>query len=95
MINELLISFQCRPETNGHKGNSAFYLSPMKTWTGIIWFSCIPYGLHSIEKTVSRMMSGGGYDGFFTNTSLRRTARTRLLESGVPDKVSRQIIGKQ
>ena len=84
----------CRPEANGSKGNTAFYLTPLKEANGNIWFKAVPYGVHSIQKTVSRLMANAGFDGNFSNTSLRRTARTRLLEFGIPDKIARQVTGR-
>lgn len=82
-----------RPETNGESGDSAFYLTPLVCPKGNIWFKRVPYGVHSIERTVKRLMESAGIEGYFTNTSLRRTARTRLIDGGIPDKVARKVTG--
>jgi hypothetical protein len=38
-------------------------------------------------------MSSAGIEGHFTNTSLRRTACTRMMESNIPDKIARKVSG--
>ncbi len=84
----------CRPDTGGDVGEKAFYLTPLAAPKGNVWYKRVPYGVHSIEKAVNKLTNEAGIEGFFTNTSLRRTARTRMMESGIPDKVARRISGK-
>jgi hypothetical protein len=73
----------------------AFYLTPLPAPKGDIWYKQAPFGVHSIEKVVKRLIEQLGVDGFFTNTSLRRTATTRLvMDSGIPNKVAKKVTGK-
>lgn len=88
MLNLLLISRPFLIE--------AFYLTPLPAPKGEIWYKQAPFGIHSIEKVVKRVMEELGVDGYYTNTSLRRTATTRLvMDSGIPNKVAKKVTGKR
>ena len=82
-----------RPETHGSKGHSSFYLSPILNPTGDIWYKCCPLGIHQIEKVTKKLMLSIGITGNFTNTSLRRTAKTRMIAAGIPNEVTKRRIG--
>lgn len=82
-----------RPESNGRKGCLAFYLTPLQTPIGNCWYKCVPMGVHSIEKVTKSIMQTAGYDGFYTNTSLRRSAKTRLVKCETPKELARKITG--
>lgn len=76
-------------------GNSAFYLTPIQKPKSNVWFKCLPMGVNSIGKCLKRLtMSVNTDDENFTNSSLRRTAKTRLCESGIPREVSNKKTGK-
>ena len=88
-----------RPEQFGKKGCSAFYLSPMPP-TQIKsdnqqWYKSVPLGIHSIESTTKNAMKNlSDEEGFFTNTSLRRTAKNRLIQNGIPPEVAAKKTGR-
>lgn len=79
---------------NGKNGITAFYLTALNAPVGNIWYKNQPMGIHTIEKAVKRIMGHANVDGHFTNTSLRRTARTRMMEAGIPNKIAKKMIGK-
>lgn len=79
-----------RPNTS--KVNSLF-LSPIDCPKSDIWYKQTPLGIHQIEKVTSNLMKSVGKSENFTNTSLRRTGKTRMLSSGIPNEVTKQRIG--
>jgi hypothetical protein len=83
-----------RPETNGMKGNPSFYLAIIDNPKSNVWYKSSPLGVHSIESVVKKVMEKCGKKGFFSNTSLRRTAMTRLISGDIPDKVIQKKTGR-
>lgn len=83
-----------RPETNNLKGNTAFYLAIIDNPKSNVWYKSSPLGVHSIETVVKKLMEKSGKKGFYTNTSLRRTAMTRLISGNIPDKVIQKKTGR-
>lgn len=55
------------------------------------WYKDVPLGKNSLGNVVKVLMAG--YDGRYTNHSLRRTAATRLFQSGVEDDLIRRHTG--
>lgn len=51
-------------------------------------------GIHAIEKTTKLLMKNVGANEFYSNTSLRRTCMTRLVEAGVPALVIQKKTGR-
>lgn len=82
-----------RPESHGLPGNDAFYLTPIPNPKSNVWFKPIPMGINTLAQTTSRIMSSFGDGKFYTNTSLRRTAKTRLVEAGIPPELARKKTG--
>lgn len=80
-----------RPESNGLSGCTAFYLTPLTQPNGEVWFKCLPVGVNTISSTLKNILKQIPGDRFYSNTSLRRTAKTRLVESGLP----REIVAKK
>ena len=70
----------------GH-ADSAFYLTPSKLPKGEIWFSKIPLGHNMLQKTIPQLMQTAGYDGYYTNHSLRVSAATHLVAAGVDEQL--------
>ena len=80
-----------RPEMNGLPGHSAFYLTPIPKPSDKTWYKSVPLGLNTIASTLKNLMKSVDDGNYYTNTSLRRTAKTRLTESGF----NREIVMKK
>jgi len=78
-----------RPITDRTEFHLACIVNPKST----AWYKNQPLGIHSIENVTQTLMKSLGKDGYYTNTSLRRTAKTRLVEAGVPREVTKKRIG--
>lgn len=85
---------QRRPEANGGKACSAFYLSVIHAPKGKMWYKPIPLGLHSIQSTTKQLLKGSNIEGFVSNSSLRRTAQNRLLTAGIPKEIIHKKTGR-
>ena len=83
-----------RPETHGRKGHPAFYLAVIENPKSDVWYKASPLGIHSIESVVKNIMGKCNKKGFFSNTSLRRTAMNRLIAGDIPDKVIQKKTGR-
>ena len=84
---------QHRPESHGLPGNEAFYLTPIPNPSTEVWFKSTPVGINTLAQAMSRIMSSVGDGKFYSNTSLRRTAKTRLVEAGIPQELARKKTG--
>ena len=83
-----------RPEVHSLPGNEAFYLTRIAKPKNDVWYKCVPMGIHTISGTISRLMKGISHDGhFYSNTSLRRTAKTRLVVGGIPKEIAMKKTG--
>ena len=71
----------------------AFYLQPAHKPTPTCWFSRKPLGHNTLAKTVSRMCSSAGIEGYKTNHSLRATSTSRLYHSGVDEQLVMERTG--
>lgn len=71
----------------------SLHLSCIQNPEGTVWYKNSPLGIHQIEKVTKELMEKLGKEGYFTNTSLRRSAKTRLVEAGIPREVSKRRIG--
>ena len=71
----------------------AFYLQPSKTPTETCWFSNRPLGHNPLGKTLARLCTSAGIQGFKTNHSLRATATSRLYQSGVDEQLVMERTG--
>ena len=58
-----------------------------------MWYKAQPLGIHQIEGVTKRFMSSIGKTGYYTNTSLRRSAKTRLVKAGIPKEVVKKRMG--
>ena len=59
------------------------------------WYKSVPLGIHSIESTTKNTMKNlSDEEGFFTNTSLRRTAKNRMIQNGIPPEVAAKKTGR-
>ncbi len=57
------------------------------------WYVDKPIGINSLSKTVSRLMSDGGFSGRFTNHSLRVNTATHMFQSGVEEQIMKEKTG--
>ena len=64
----------------------AFYLQPLRSPTETCWFSNQPLGHNTLGKTVARLCSSAGIQGYKTNHSLRATSTSRLYQSGAEEQ---------
>lgn len=73
-----------------------FYLTPLPTsqMKTEVWFKKSPMGIHTLEKVTKNIMKSLSPQKFFTNTSLRRTAQSRLMKAGVPTEVIENKTGR-
>ena len=65
----------------------SFYLTPLRTQKGEIWYSKVPVGHNTLSQTVGRLCKQAGITGFKTNHSLRVTSATCLFQSGVDQQL--------
>lgn len=77
-----------RPENHSMPGNEAFYLTPIPKPKSDVWFKNTPMGIHTIAGTISRLMGCIDDKEFYSNTSLRRTAKTRMVEGGISKEIA-------
>jgi hypothetical protein len=71
-----------------HITTDALFLTPMKTaFNRTQWYKNMPLGRNLLANVVKTIMVG--YEGRYTNQSLRRTAATRLFQDGVSDDLIR------
>ena len=70
-----------------------FYLARINNPTSSVWYKAQPLGIHQIEGVTKRFMSSIGKTGYYTNTSLRRSAKTRLVKAGIPKEVVKKRMG--
>lgn len=70
-----------------------FHLACITSPKCSIWYKNQPLGIHQIERVTKDLMTFSGKDGYYTNTSLRRTAKSRMVEAGIPREVSKRRIG--
>lgn len=75
------------------KCSPALYLRPLNKPQGDVWYSCQRQGIHQITKTVKRLCSSAGLQGFFTNHSLRATAASRLYEKNFDEQLICETTG--
>lgn len=84
-----------RPEAHNQEGNKAFYLACIPYPRGPVWYKNTRLGIHSIQQTVRNLfLHSTSSDMFLTNTSLRRTAKNRLVQAGIPSEVARKKTGR-
>ena len=75
----------------------SFYLTPLPEHQikEKCWYKRNAMGIHKIENTVKILMKSIAKDDeFYTNTSLRRTAKTRLVQGGITKEVAELKTGR-
>ena len=72
---------------------SAFYFKPLIRPKPDIWFASTPVGHNFLRDMVKNIMSLAGFEGHYTNHSLRATTATRLFHDDVPEQLIRAQTG--
>ena len=85
-----VLCFFFRPQ--GGK-TDAFYLRPRASVDGPCWYMDAPVGVHTLQQIVKKMCNEAGFEGQFTNHSLRATAATRLYAAGVDEQLIAEKTG--
>ena len=91
--NALIVNFSFILYRPPNGNSTAFNLRPKKLPTSGIWFDDIPVGVHILQQTVSRLCKTCGFEGFYSNHSLRATAATRLYAAGVDEQLIAEKTG--
>ncbi|XP_046584221.1 uncharacterized protein LOC124291290 [Haliotis rubra] len=72
---------------------SPFYLRPLKYQRPDVWYCASPIGRQTLGGTVRRLCGAAGFEGYYTNHSLRATTATRLYESGLDEQLIAERTG--
>ena len=73
--------------------DNSFYLRPLPKPKGNIWYYKKAAGRETLANVVKKVMGKAGFDGHFTNHSLRRNCVTNLYDNGVPEQVIQETTG--
>ena len=73
--------------------DNSFYLRPLLKPKGNIWYYKKAAGRETLGNVVKKVMGKAGFDGHFTNHSLRRNCATNLYDNGVPEQVIQETTG--
>ena len=65
----------------------ALYLTPLSRPRGGVWYSKTPFGHNILGKVVTDMMKEAGYEGHYSNHSLRASLATRLYDAEVDEQL--------
>jgi hypothetical protein len=82
-----------RPELNEGTPCPAFYLTPHNSPKTNCWYKSSPMGVNTISGTLKRLTSMANDGKLYSNTSLRRTAKTRIVNAGIPREVAKMKTG--
>ena len=69
------------------------YMRPKVKFTPSVWFNDQPYGNNKVFTTVKEICAKGGFEGKFTNHSLRASSASRLYQNDVPEQMIKEITG--
>ena len=73
--------------------HDVFYLTPIPSPNGKVWFKTTPMGINTLRSTVKSLCARSGVEGYKTNHSLRVTAATRLYHKGVDEQLIMERTG--
>ena len=73
--------------------HGAFYLKALSKPTQKYWYPKTPVGDNTLQQTVCRLCESVGFNGHFTNHSLRVISATRLFEANVDEQLIMQRTG--
>ncbi|XP_046562159.1 uncharacterized protein LOC124271136 [Haliotis rubra] len=69
------------------------YLRPLVKPRDGQWYSQQVVGKHTLQQTVGKMCKQAGFEGFYSNHSLRATCATRLFQSGIDEQLITRTTG--
>ncbi|XP_046578507.1 uncharacterized protein LOC124286206 [Haliotis rubra] len=69
------------------------YLRPLVKPRDDQWYSQQAVGKHTLQQTVGKMCKQAGFEGFYSNHSLRATCATRLFQSGIDEQLIARTTG--
>ena len=69
------------------------YLGPLPKTKGNIWYYKKAAGRETWGNVVKKVMGKTGFDGHFTNHSLRRSCATNHYDNGLPEQVIQETTG--
>ena len=72
---------------------TALYLRPKKFYTPDSWYLDSPVGVNTLANVVRDLCQKAGFEGLYTNHSLRATSVTRMYTQGIPEKVISEVSG--
>ena len=72
---------------------NAFYLTPLARPKEAVWYSKVPLGHNMLGKVVGDMMNQAGFEGHYTNHSLRVSLATRLFDAQVDEQLIMSTTG--
>ena len=68
-----------------------FYFKPLPTWKNSKetkpWFTKMAIWHNKHKMVVSKIISDAGFEGYYTNHSLRATTATRLFRAIIPEQL--------
>lgn len=51
------------------------------------WYDDVPIGVHQLQTVVGKLCKQAGFEGRYTNHSLRASAATRLYHAGIDEQL--------
>ena len=58
-----------------------------------MWYCDQPYGVNKIKTTVKEICSIAGFEGKYTNHSLRATCASRMYAKNIPEQIIKEVTG--
>ena len=77
------------------KSCKKMYLRPRIKPTPSCWYTDQSYGCNKVSVTVKEICKQAGFEGKFTNHSLKATSASRMYNNNVPEQMIKEITGHQ
>lgn len=72
--------------------DDAFYLRP-RTKYDLVWYDRVAVGKNTLGSVVGNLCRAAGFEGHFSNHSLRATAATRLFDADIDEQLIKSKTG--